>query len=81
MNTYSNFKAPHSSVRSSWRPEGMLRRGLLTDKKIEKYRKQGWYSPELKQARRELNERKRMKSERREGNFIVSDGKLIFSPR
>lgn len=72
-------------IKSGWNPSRMLMRGPLTDKKIEAYRKQGWYTGAFREARKEMMDRKAAKrrayQERRDGNFIVgSDGRLIFSP-
>lgn len=78
----SDFRAPITPIRSSWKCAGMVVRGPLTDKKIEKYREQGWYSPEFRQARREMFARRKEKQERREGNFLVGEnGRLVFSPQ
>jgi hypothetical protein len=75
------MKAPHRPVRSTWRPEHLLMRGPLTDRKIEQYRAAGWYSSELREARRELQAKREAKRQRREGNFLVgADGRLIFCP-
>lgn len=54
--------------------------GKLTDKKIQKYQDQGWYSQEQKQARME----RAVKSSKRyrQGNFILSDdGVLVYCPK
>lgn len=52
----------------------------LTDRRIAKYEKAGWYSPEMKQARKALAERKA--GRKREGEYIrMEDGRLIYSPR
>lgn len=50
--------------------------GPLTDKKIEKYAEQGWYSSEFREARlARMN-----KKSKRSGNFVERDGRLIYSP-
>lgn len=68
-----------SHIRSGWNISTMLRRGPLTDKKIEKYRKLGYYSNEFRQARKDLMKRKQ---EKREGNFRVEkDGRMIYDPK
>lgn len=52
--------------------------GPLTDKKIEKYRREGYYSEAYREARRELWNKRR---QRRDGNFLVRpDGTKVFSP-
>lgn len=55
-------------------------RGPLTDRKIEQYRKMGFYSNEWRTARKEFwknrETRKRVHS-----NFVqAEDGRLIYSP-
>lgn len=55
----------------------------LTDKRIDKLIKDGFYSPETRQARSEF--RKRLAqikaASKREGNFVRSEsGSLIYSP-
>jgi|SRR6185369_4811558 len=46
----------------------------LTDRQIDKYAEAGWYSAEFKEARRiKMNAK-------RKGNFIESDGRMIYSP-
>lgn len=69
-----------SLTRSGWNSSAMLIRGFLTDKKVEHYRKQGYYSEEWRSARRELWARRAEKRKRR-GNFLeAEDGRLIYSP-
>jgi hypothetical protein len=73
-------------IRSSWNETRILVRGPLTDKAIEKYRKQGWYSAEFKEARREMiarrNAKRQERESRREGNFLVfTDGRKVYSPQ
>jgi hypothetical protein len=73
-------------MRSSWNETRMLLRGPLTDKQIEKYEKKGWYSPEFKEARRELmaqkTSRHNERNARRDGNFLLfKDGSKIYSPQ
>lgn len=64
-------------VRSSWNQARLVVRGRLTDKRIEKYEKAGFYSAEYREARRKLAQRR---SDKRKGNFIERDGKFIYSP-
>lgn len=61
-------------IRSGWNEAAMLIRGPLTDQKIARYAKQGWYSEEFREQRRQ-----KMKS-RRKGNFVERDGRWIYSP-
>ena len=75
-----SFRAPQKPIKSSWNESRLVMRGPLTDKKIEQYKKQGWYSAELKRKRRELIEQKN--AMRREGNWLVTnDGRSVYSPR
>lgn len=70
-------------IRPSWNCEAMLIRGPLTDRKIEQYRKRGFYSEELKATRRDFQAKKKAKREARDKsnqNFIERDGRLVFSP-
>lgn len=68
-------------IRSGWNESLMILKGPLTDRKIQKYQKEGWYSPEMKQKRRERQEKKAARRARREGNFIVDKmGSAIYSP-
>lgn len=56
-------------------------RGMLTDKQITKYIEQGYYSAEFKDARRQYMENKQKKREaKRAGNFMTSEGRMIYSP-
>lgn len=75
---------PIGRIRPSWNCEAMLIRGELTDRKIDRYIKQGFYSEELKTARRELQAKRKAQREARDQqnqNFIQSDGRLIYNPR
>ena len=68
--------SPDAHYRSGWPSAGFIL-GPLTDKKIAKYQKLGYYSAEFKEARKELQARKR----KRKGNFVESeDGRLVYSP-
>ncbi len=58
----------------------MLIRGPLTDKKIAKYQKQGWYSEAFKEARRELMNKKRSGKLRREGSFVRDGDRMLYNP-
>lgn len=52
----------------------------LTDKKITRYERDGYYSADFKQTRADLRSRKQAKV-RREGNFeISSEGRMIYRP-
>ncbi len=68
-------------VPSGWNEAKLMRLAPLTDRKIDRYEKLGYYSPEYRAARRELQERKAAKRANRQGNFdIASDGRLIYRP-
>jgi hypothetical protein len=57
----------------------MLMLGPLTDRRIEYYRERGWYSEELRRARRERMARK---GPRREGSWLImEDGREVYSPK
>lgn len=62
----------------------MLVRERLSDRKIEQYRKRGFYSAEYRKARRELMNRNAFRDEMNRitsGNFFeADDGRLIYSP-
>lgn len=78
-----DWTPPIRPVRSSWNPTKLLMRGKLTDKQIDAYAKAGWYSPAFREARREAWQRqqaKRIDRAKRSGNFLVVDGRMIFSP-
>lgn len=60
-----------------WNDGRLLRKKLLTDKKIRQYEARGFYSAEYREARKRVQEAKR----RRKGNFVMADdGRLIYSP-
>lgn len=71
-------------MRSTWDPDRLLIRGPLTDRKIDEYLRRGWYSAEVRQMRRERNEKRMARwqeREKRDGNFLkASDGRLIYAP-
>ena len=69
---------PRAHFKPQWRSWGFLRRGILTDKQIEKYQREGYYSAEFKLARKQLQSRQKRS---RTGNFILDDdGRMIYSP-
>ncbi len=72
------------SIRSGWNESLMILKGRLTDRLIQRYQKMGFYSEEMRQARRDRQEKKkarRMKAMQRDGNFLVGrDGERIYSP-
>lgn len=79
----NSWSAPISPIRSTWNANHLLIKGKLTDRKIEKYAQAGWYSDSFRAARREMFERRKMKREQREkrsGNFLEVDGRLVYSP-
>ncbi len=65
-------------IRPGFNPAIVIRRGMLTDKKIARYAKAGWYSPDFQQARRERMAKKQRRRE--DGNFVQSQGRLIYCP-
>lgn len=66
---------PSVPIRSRWASSNVPK-GELTDKKINKYQKLGYYSPEYRQARKEFQAKKRARS----GNFDLIDGRMIYRP-
>lgn len=64
-------------IRPGWNVNQLCRGRRLTNRRIAHYARLGWYSAEFRQARRELAERKQTM---REGNFVHTEGRLIFSP-
>ena len=78
----SDFHYSGGRIRPSWNEAQLMRKGKLTDKRIEYYRKRGYYSAEYRQARKKKQELKSFrKNMERQGNFIVDDGRMIYSPR
>lgn len=68
-----------SQIKSAWNETRLSRRKPLTDKKIQKYIEQGYYSAEYRKARKELQVRKA--KAKRVGNFIESEpGKFVYAP-
>ncbi len=67
-------------VKPAWNENRLLRRGKLTDKAIKKYMQLGYYSAELREARKELQRKKQARRDKREGNFDVREGRMIFNP-
>jgi hypothetical protein len=72
------------AIRSAWNESLMILKGPLTDRAIDRYQRQGWYSAEMKQARKERQEKKearRARAQKREGAFLVmNDGRKVYSP-
>ena len=54
-----------------------IRGKTLTDRKIDSYRRRGYYSESFRQARREMWARRSSKS----ANFLELEGRLIYSPK
>jgi len=67
-------------IRSAWSEGRLIGRGPLTDKKIAKYDKAGWFSAEFKEARKRLMVKKQSARARRDGNFDIVDGRMIYRP-
>ena len=75
-----NFFDTRPRLRSGWPESGLLMLGPLTDKRIAEYQKRGFYSAEFREQRRELAARRSKKRERREGNWVERDGRMVYSP-
>lgn len=69
---------PAVRLRSTWRET--ITCGELTDRKIDTYIQQGFYSDEFRAKRREVAAKKAALRKKRQGNFEVRDGRLIYSP-
>jgi SOS response regulatory protein OraA/RecX len=69
-------------IRSGWNEALMILKGPLTDRAIERYQQRGYYSQEMKDARRAKQQKKlARRGFRREGNFLVGrDGERVYSP-
>lgn len=70
-------------IRPSWNTEAMLIKGTLTDRKIEDYRRRGFYTSEYRTARKKLMDQKTLRNNmnRASGNFFeAEDGRLIYNP-
>jgi hypothetical protein len=75
LGTYAHDPA---RVRPGWNSAALLRKGYLTDKKIDAYVKRGFYSEDFREFRRQRMQKK----SRRDGNFLRADsGRLIYNPR
>lgn len=61
----------------SWNEARMIVRGKLTDKKVARYEKMGFYSLEYRKLRKERMEKK---AKARTSNFVENSGRLIYSP-
>jgi hypothetical protein len=73
----TGFQVP---IRSSWNEARVLMRGPLTDKKISQYARRGYYSTDLKEARKTLADMRAKRRAKRSGNFDLIDGRMIYRP-
>lgn len=72
---------PGHYTAGSWKPERLMVGSILTDKKIAKYQKLGFYSQEYRDARRDQMIKKGLiRPSKREGSFLEHDGRMIYSP-
>lgn len=70
-----------ASIRSAWNGAALIRRGRLTDAKIGKYEKMGWYAPEAVKARSEARRRAAVARKGiRRGSYVEIGGRLIYAP-
>ncbi len=68
-----NVRYGHSNL-----AQKAIMRGPLTDKRLDRYTKLGYYTPEARQARSEWRKKATI---RRRGNCIeMEDGRLVYSP-
>lgn len=70
----------HIRLRSKWFDTVVGK--LLSDKRIRKYERMGFYTAEFKRQRKEVAARRQARNRSaREGNFVkADDGRLIYSP-
>lgn len=66
-----------SRVRPAWNESKLIVRGKLSDGKIDKYAKKGYYSTEFREQRRASMAKKALK---RKGNFVETDGRWVYCP-
>ena len=76
---------PHqwARVRSGWNEQMLTRGDVLDDRAVAKYAAAGYYSAGYREARRELQERRKAQAEaraKRSGNFVQEGGRLIYRP-
>lgn len=75
------YEFNETRIRSGWNEHHMARRAKLTDKKIKHYQDLGYYSADFKEARRELWEKKAARrAAKRDGNFDLVEGRMIYRP-
>ena len=67
-------------VRPGWTDAMFLRGEKLTDRKISRYEERGFYSGEVRDARRELAKKRAAKRSERDGHFDVVGGRMIYRP-
>lgn len=67
----------NTRIRPGFNPNLVLRNGPLTDRKIERYQKDGYYSEEYRAFRKEHMNRQKP---RRIGNYTKTGDRLIYSP-
>jgi hypothetical protein len=71
-------------IRSGWNESLMILKGPLTDRAIARYQKLGWYSEEMRAARRKRQDEKAAKRKarmKRVGNFLIDAlGNQVYSP-
>jgi len=72
------YRFQETRVRCGWNEAGFARGEKLTDKQVEKYEAAGYYSADLKAARRELADKRAKKRAERDGNFDAVDGRLVY---
>lgn len=70
---------PHARYGNPNLAQRAILRGPLTDKKLDRYIRMGYYSAAARQARKEW--RQRALRVKRQGKFLeMEDGRLVFSP-
>jgi hypothetical protein len=74
------YSPSDTPIRSGWNVAALPRGNPLTDARIARYRKLGYYSAAFQSARREFWTNQAARRTAREGNFDKVDGRLIFRP-
>jgi hypothetical protein len=77
--------ATDGRINSSWNSSKLALRGMLTDRKIAKYKAAGFYTAEYREARKKAMAKKAFaynaaKTFERKGNFTEIAGRLIYTP-
>ena len=78
--TSLTFDIHPGRIRSGWNLSTILRGKRLTDARIAYYQRRGFYSDEFRAARREHQQRQQSQRSKRDGSFVIHEGRAIYSP-